>query len=72
MTLYNTSGREFYRHAVRSGTAGNKALAMEESGEMVTVWQLADIAENSSYSGKIEVQLGTGERVVIFEGNITT
>ena len=72
VTLYNTSGREFYRHAVRSGTAGNKALAMEESGEMVTVWQLADIAENSSYSGKIEVQLGTGERVVIFEGNITT
>ena len=72
VTLYNTDGKEFYRHAVRSGTAGNKNLAMEETGDMVTVWQLADIAPNSSYKAQIEVQLATGERVVIFSGNITT
>ena len=72
VSLYTDAGREFYRHAVRSSAAGNKNLAMEASGEMVTVWQLADIAENRSYSGKIEVQLGTGERVVIFDGTITT
>ena len=72
VSLYTASGKEFYRHAVRSSTAGNKNLAMAESGEMVTVWQLAEVMENNSYSGKIEVQLGTGERVTIFDGNITT
>ena len=72
VSLYNTAGEEFYRHAVRTGTAGNKNLAMAESGAEVTIWQYANVAKNRSYDGKIEVQLATGERVVIFDGTITT
>ena len=72
VTLYNAAGHEIYRHAVRSGTAGNKNLVMEESGDMVTIWQHAELTENSAFNGKIEVQLATGERVVIFDGTITT
>ena len=72
VTLQNTAGKEIYRHAVRSSTPGNKDLAMVASGDMVTVWQQTDVAEDSAYQGKIEVQLATGERVVIFDGTITT
>ena len=71
VTLHTAAGQEFYRHAVRSSTPGNKDLAMAEFGDMVTVWQKAEVAENSTYSGKIEVQLATGERVIIFDGTIT-
>ena len=72
VTLYNEEGVEFYRHAVRTGGAGNKNLAMAESGAEVTIWQQAKVKSGKTYSGTIEVQLATGERVVIFEGNITT
>ena len=72
LTLQDASGKEFYRHAVRTGTAGNKSLAMSESGPEVTIWNTANVAKNSTYAGQIEVQLATGERVVIWSGNITT
>ena len=72
MTLYTATGGEFYRHAVRSSTPGNKDLVMAEFGDMVTIWQNADVTKGSTFQGKIEVQLATGERVVIFNGNITT
>ena len=72
VTIYNAEGQQIYRHAVRTGTAGNKNLAMEETGDMVTIWQNATVFPNRTYAGSIEVQLATGERVVIFDGNITT
>ena len=71
VTLYTASGQEFYRHAVRSSTPGNKDLAMAVSGDMVTVWQKAEVAENSTYHATLEVQLATGERVIVFDGTIT-
>jgi len=55
-----------------TGSAGNKNLAMTETGAEVTVWKQANVTKNRSYAGTIEVQLATGERVVIFDGNITT
>jgi hypothetical protein len=72
LMMYNESGEEFYRHAVRTGTAGNKNLAMAETGPETTIWQLARVYKNRTYHAKIEVQLATGERVVIFDGTITT
>jgi hypothetical protein len=72
VTLHNEDGDEFYRHAVRTGSAGNKNLSMAESGPEVTIWQKSRVVNNKSYSGKIEVQLATGERVVIFDGTVTT
>ena len=71
VTLYTASGQEFYRHAVRSSTPGNNDLTMAESGDMVTIWQKAQMQEGSTYHGTLEVQLATGERVVIFDGNLT-
>lgn len=72
VTLYNQNGEQFYRHAVRTDTAGNKNLSMEEEGEMVTIWQLANVFKDRSYKAKIEVQLATGERVTVFNGQLTT
>ena len=72
VTLYNTSGEQFYRHAVRTGTANNKSLAMAESGAQVTVWQHSNVFKNRTYAADIEVQLATGERVVIWSGDLTT
>ena len=72
VTLYNAAGEQFYRHAVRTGTANNRSLAMAESGPQVTVWQYANVFENRTYAADVEVQLATGERVVIWSGNLTT
>ena len=72
LTLQDNSGKEFYRHAVRTAAAGNKNLAMSESGPEVTIWNTAKVIKNRTYAGQIEVQLATGERVVIWSGNITT
>ena len=68
LMLYDDSGNEIYRHAVRTGTAGNKNLSLEESGAMVTTW--GEKPADGVYTAKIEVQLATGERPVIFDGTL--
>lgn len=67
--LYDDSGEEIYKHAVRTGTAGNKNLSFEEDGAMVTVWGTKPA--DSTYTAKLEVQLATGERPVIYDGQLT-
>ena len=67
--LYDDKGNEIYKHAVRTGSAGNKNLSFEEAGAMVTTW--GDRPAEGTYSAKIEVQLATGERPVIFNGQLT-
>ncbi|MBQ8797272.1 MAG: hypothetical protein IJZ56_03660 [Oscillospiraceae bacterium] len=64
-------GNEMYRHAVRTGTAGNKSLTLKEEGDMVTTWETRALTVGKTYNAYIEVQLATGERPVIWEGTIT-
>jgi hypothetical protein len=66
--LYDRNGAELYRHAVRTGTAGNKTLTLAQSGAQVTTWEHGTLFPDRAYSAKIEVQLATGERPVIWSG----
>ena len=68
--VYDAYGREIYKHAVRTATAGNKNMAMEESGEMVTVWQTRALQSGTTYNAQIVVQLATGERPIIYTGKL--
>jgi len=69
INVYDDSGKEIYKHAVRTGIAGNKSLTLEETGAMVTTWGEKPV--DGIYEAKIEVQLATGERPTIFNGQLT-
>ena len=49
----------------------NMILDMEETGAMVTTWETKALKSGKTYNAKIEVQLSTGERPVIFDGALT-
>ncbi|MBR2309139.1 MAG: hypothetical protein IKA47_01215 [Oscillospiraceae bacterium] len=66
--LYDESGKEIYKHAVRAGYGGNKNLAFEEEGAMVTTWGTKPA--EGTYTARIEVQLATGERPIIYTGKL--
>ena len=44
---------------------------MKESGEMVTTWQTKALTSGKTYSAEIVVQLSTGERPTIWNGQLT-
>ena len=67
----DSRGNEIYKHAVRTATAGNTALELEESGEMVTVWETKALESGKAYTAEIVVQLSTGERPTIWNGQLT-
>ena len=67
----DAAGNELYKHAVRTATAGNMNLAMEESGEMVTTWVTGELRSGRTYKAEIVVQLSTGERPTIWNGQLT-
>ena len=69
LLLYDENGKEIYKHAVRVGTAGAKKLTLEETGAMVTTW--GEKPTEGTYTAKIEIQLATGERPTIFNGQLT-
>ena len=66
--LYDQTGKEVYKHAVRAGYGGNKNLSFEEEGAMVTTWGTKPL--EGTYTAKIEVQLATGERPIIYTGKL--
>ena len=68
--FYDVAGNEIYRHAVRTGTAGNKKLSMAQSGASVTVWETKELQSGKTYRASIEVQLATGERPTIWNGKL--
>ena len=70
ITVTDAYGNEFYRHAVRTDTAGNKDLELEEAGAMVTTWETRGLTAGKTYRVTIEVQLATGERPVIYTGKL--
>ena len=67
----DVKGNEIYKHAVRTGTAGNKKLSLVETGAMVTTWVTQNLVAGKTYSAEIVVQLGTGERPTIWSGDLT-
>ena len=69
--IKDTLGNELYKHAVRTATAGNTNMPLEESGEMVTTWQTKALTSGKTYNAEIVVQLSTGERPTIWNGQLT-
>ena len=69
--IKDTLGNELYKHAVRTATAGNMNMPLEESGEMVTTWQTKALTSGKTYNAEIVVQLSTGERPTIWNGQLT-
>ena len=70
--FYDAAGNEIYRHAVRTATAGNMDLEIVEEGANVTTWETKPLFAGRTYDMKLEVQLSTGERPVIWTGKVTT
>lgn len=70
ITFTDNSGKELYRHAVRVRLAGEKTLALVETGTQVTTWETQTLTVGETYHASIEVQLATGERPVIWEGTV--
>ena len=66
----DANGKELYKHAVRTATAGNKALTLSETGAAVTTWVTQNLTKGKYYTVEIEVQLATGERPVIHSGRM--
>lgn len=64
-------GNEMYKHAVRTATAGNMNLALEEEGAMVTTWETKALTSGKTYNAEIVVQLATGERPTVWSGQLT-
>jgi hypothetical protein len=69
--IYNDFGEEIYRHAVRVSSAGRKSLSLVEEGAQVTTWEYGTVFPGRTYQMKLEVQLATGERPVIYNGTFT-
>ena len=67
----DNKGNELYKHAVRTGTAGNKALSLLESGASVTTWVTQKLVSGKTYNAEIVVQLATGERPTVWSGQLT-
>lgn len=62
------SGTLVYKHAVRNASAFGKTLRMAQSGSNVDSWGKL---ESGTYTVKVEVQLGTGERPTVYTGTLT-
>ena len=72
--MYDTDGNDIYKHAVRAMQAGLKKLnlirAVKEGAAVnsVETWGDLAVSPNREYRVDVVVQLGTGERPVLWEG----
>ena len=78
--FYNEEGEVIYKHAVRALRAGEKDLNFDRVGETdmmgvngpvfsVDTW--GEYPKEGTYAIKVEAQLATGERPVVYTGQLT-
>ena len=72
--VYDQKGNEVYKHAVRCIEANTETLAFTETAaedaEFDNVERWGEL-KNGTYTVKVVVQLGTGERPTVYEGTLT-
>lgn len=69
ITLKNKDGDDVYRHIVRATLAGVKELTVNEDGE--NVFTQGDLSQlKGQYTVEVSVQLSTGERPIVYSGNV--
>ena len=67
--VYDKDGNEIYKHAVRVRVPSTMELKIHKQVGHVYTWGSWDnVSEGNSV--KVEVQLGTGERLVVYEGKL--
>lgn len=67
-SVKDSSGKEVYRHAVRTKMTGEKELALTRQGN-VDKWGTLDV-KNGEFTVEVSCQLSTGERPVIYSGKL--
>ena len=68
--IYDEAGNEVLKHAVRIRVPSTKEMKIYRSGTTYTWGSWDDLSAGENYTVKIEVQLGTGERPVLWEGKL--
>lgn len=70
VSVTNDKGEEVYRYIVRTPSAGNFTLNMkEDTGNPGNITVLGNL-ETGTYNVEIAVQLGTGERPIVYTGTL--
>lgn len=70
-SVFDKKGNEVFKHAVRVRTPSTKEMKISRQlGATFTWGDWKDLDPKKSYTVKVEVQLGTGERPVLWEGKL--
>ena len=66
--IYDDAGTEVLKHAYRIRVPSTMETKIYKDGGTYTWGDWDDLSPDGEYTAKIEVQLGTGERPVLWEG----
>ena len=70
--VYDAAGNEVFKTVTRAGMAGRMELKFSKTpGNSYTWGSLEELDKSGTYTAKIYIQLGTGERPVVWEGPFT-
>ena len=70
--VYDQAGNEVYKHAVRARVPSTMELKVHKIvGQSYTWGSWDDLSPEESYTVKVEVLLGTGERYTVYNGQLT-
>lgn len=68
--VYNARGQELYKHAVRNSSS-LQYIKMAASGDKVDTWEYGKLEQGKVYQAELVVQLTTGERPILWSGDLT-
>ena len=71
-SVYDAAGNEVFKTVTRAGQAGRFELKFSKTpGNSYTWGSLDELPKDGTYTAKIYVQIGTGERPTVWEGAFT-
>ena len=70
--IYDAKGNEVWKHAVRARAPSTRELKISKALDVTETWGDLDSldATKKEYTVQIEVQLGTGERPIVWQGKL--
>ena len=68
--IYDEAGNEVLKHVYRIRVPSTKETKFYENGTTYTWGSWENLSADGKYTVKVEVQLGTGERPVVYEGKL--
>ena len=71
--VYDAAGNEVYKHAVRARFTAQTELRIHKIVDQTYTWGAwEDLDPKGEYTVKVEVQLGTGQRLAVWEGKLVS